>query len=111
VLTDVPRGAAAWREELFGPVAAIIPVRSERAAITAANASPFGLGAAVFTRDVDRGRRIARDELEAGCCVVNTFVASDPRLPFGGILNSGYGRELGREGIREFVNLKSVVVA
>jgi succinate-semialdehyde dehydrogenase/glutarate-semialdehyde dehydrogenase len=111
VLTDVPRGAAAWREELFGPVAAIIPVRSERAAITAANASPFGLGAAVFTRDLDRGRRIARDELEAGCCVVNTYVASDPRLPFGGILNSGYGRELGREGIREFVNLKSVVVA
>lgn len=111
VLTDVPRGAAAWREELFGPVAAIIPVRSERAAITAANATPFGLGAAVFTRDVARGRRIARDALDAGSCAVNTFVTSDPRVPFGGINDSGYGRELGRAGIREFVNLKSVVVA
>ncbi len=111
VLTDVRRGSPAWREELFGPVAAIIPVRDERAAIRAANATTFGLGAAVFTRDVARGRRIARDELAAGSVAVNALVASDPRLPFGGIGESGHGRELGREGIREFVNVKSVVVA
>ncbi len=111
VLTDVRRGMPAWREELFGPVAAIIPVRDERAAIRAANASVFGLGAAVFTRDVERGRRIARDELHAGACAVNDFVRSDPRLPFGGIRESGFGRELAGEGIRAFVNIKSVVIA
>lgn len=111
VLTDVRRGMAAWREELFGPVAAIIPVRDERAAIQAANATVFGLGAAVFTRDLERGRRIARDELQAGTCSVNDYVRSDPRLPFGGIRESGFGRELAGEGIRAFVNIKSVVVA
>lgn len=111
VLTDVRRGMAAWREELFGPVAAIIPVRDERAAIRAANASVFGLGAAVFTRDAERGRRIARDQLQAGTCAVNDFVRSDPRLPFGGIRESGFGRELAGEGIRAFVNVKSVVIA
>ncbi len=111
VLDQVSRASPAWREELFGPVAAIIPVRDERAAIRAANATTFGLGAAVFTRDAARGRRIARDELRAGSCAVNGLVASDPRLPFGGIGESGHGRELGREGIREFVNVKSIVVA
>lgn len=111
VLTDVRRGMPAFAEELFGPVAAIIPVRDERAAIRAANATAFGLGAAVFTRDVDRGRRIAREALAAGTCTVNTYVKSDPRLPFGGIRDSGYGRELAGEGIRAFVNVKSVVVA
>lgn len=111
VLTDVQRGMAAWSEELFGPVAAIITVRDERAAIRAANATVFGLGSAVFTRDVARGRRIARDELAAGSAVVNGMVQSDPRLPFGGIGDSGYGRELAGEGIREFVNIKSVVVS
>jgi len=110
VLTDVRRGSPAWREELFGPVAAVIPVRDERAAIRAANATTFGLGAAVFTRDVERGRRIARDALAAGGVAVNAMVTSDPRLPFGGIGESGHGRELGRDGIREFVNVKSVVV-
>jgi succinate-semialdehyde dehydrogenase/glutarate-semialdehyde dehydrogenase len=111
VITGVRRGMAAWGEELFGPVAAVIPVRDERAAIRAANATAFGLGSAVFTRDVARGRRIARDELAAGTAVVNGLVQSDPRLPFGGIGDSGYGRELAGEGIREFVNIKSVVIA
>jgi len=111
VLTDVRKGMAAYTEELFGPVAAIIPVRNERAAIKAANDSVFGLGAAVFTRDTERGERIAREELAAGSCFVNALVRSDPRLPFGGIKESGYGRELGREGIREFVNLKTVYLA
>jgi succinate-semialdehyde dehydrogenase/glutarate-semialdehyde dehydrogenase len=111
VLTDVRKGMAAFDEELFGPVAAIIPVRNEKAAIRAANDSVFGLGAAVFTADVERGRRIATDDLEAGACFVNGFVRSDPRLPFGGIKESGYGRELSHYGIREFVNIKSVWVA
>jgi succinate-semialdehyde dehydrogenase/glutarate-semialdehyde dehydrogenase len=111
VLGDVRPGMPAYDEELFGPVAAIIGVRDEAEAIHVANDSPFGLGAAVFTRDLERGRRIATSEIEAGCCFVNGFVKSDPRLPFGGIKQSGYGRELGQYGIRELVNIKTVVVA
>jgi succinate-semialdehyde dehydrogenase/glutarate-semialdehyde dehydrogenase len=111
VLTDVGRGMPAYREELFGPVAAIIPVKNERAAIRVANDSVFGLGAAVFTRDLERGERIAADDLQAGSCFVNALVRSDPRLPFGGIRESGYGRELSRQGILEFVNVKAVYVA
>ena len=111
VLTDVAPGMPAYDEELFGPVAAVIPARDETDAIRIANDSVFGLGAAVFTTDVERGLRIARDALEAGACFVNTFVRSDPRLPFGGIRDSGYGRELAGEGIREFVNVKTVYAA
>ncbi|GIU84949.1 MAG: succinate-semialdehyde dehydrogenase [Acidimicrobiales bacterium] len=111
VLTDVGPGMPAYEEELFGPVAAIIPVRDEEEAVRVANDSPFGLGAAVFTRDVAKGRRIAAEQLEAGSCFVNTFVRSDPRLPFGGVKESGYGRELSVVGIREFVNVKTVYVA
>ena len=110
VLTDVKRGMPAYGEELFGPVAAIIPVRNEKAAIRVANDSVFGLGAAVFTRDILRGTEIATRELEAGSCFVNGLVKSDPRLPFGGIKQSGYGRELSHFGIREFVNVKTVWV-
>lgn len=110
VLTDVPKGAPAYEEELFGPVAAIIPVRDEAEAIQVANDTVFGLGAAVFTRDEARGERIAHAELEAGCCFVNDFVRSDPRLPFGGVKESGYGRELSIFGIREFVNIKTVFI-
>jgi succinate-semialdehyde dehydrogenase/glutarate-semialdehyde dehydrogenase len=110
VLTDVRKGMAAADEEVFGPVAAVIPVRDEAEAIAVANDSQFGLGAAVFTRDLARGERIARHELQAGCCIVNDFVRSDPRLPFGGVKESGYGRELGVFGIREFVNIKDVCV-
>lgn len=110
VLTDVPKGAPAYEEELFGPVAAVIPVRDEAEAIQVANDTVFGLGAAVFTRDEARGERIAREALEAGCCFVNDFVRSDPRLPFGGVKESGYGRELSVFGIREFVNIKTVFV-
>jgi succinate-semialdehyde dehydrogenase / glutarate-semialdehyde dehydrogenase len=111
VLTDVAKKMPAYEEELFGPVAAVIPVKDERAAIRAANDSRFGLGAAVFTRDLERGERIARDRLDAGACFVNAYVRSDPRLPFGGIKESGYGRELSHFGIREFVNVKAVYVA
>ena len=111
VLTDVRKGMPAYNEELFGPVAAIIPVQNERQAIRVANDSVFGLGAAVFTNDLDRGERIATTEIEAGACFVNTFVKSDPRLPFGGIKESGYGRELSHYGIKEFVNVKTVYIA
>ena len=109
VLAGVRPGMPAYEEELFGPVASIFPARDEADAVRIANDSIFGLGAAVFTRDVARGERVAR-ELEAGCTFVNTLVASDPRLPFGGIKQSGYGRELGTYGIKEFVNLKTVYV-
>jgi len=110
VLADVASGMPAYDEELFGPVAAIIAAKDEAEAIAIANDSVFGLGAAVFTQDVARGERIAATELEAGCCFVNAFVKSDPRLPFGGIKESGYGRELSHYGIREFVNIKTVYV-
>ena len=110
VLTDVAPGMPAYDDELFGPVAAIIPVADEDEAIRVANDSPFGLGAAVFTRDRARGEEIAARRLEAGCCFVNAFVKSDPRLPFGGVKESGYGRELGAYGIKEFVNVKTVYV-
>jgi succinate-semialdehyde dehydrogenase/glutarate-semialdehyde dehydrogenase len=111
VLADIVPGMPAWDEELFGPVAAVIAARDERQAVAIANGTSFGLGAAVFSADVERAERIARDELEAGACFVNAFVRSDPRLPFGGIKESGYGRELGAFGIREFVNVKTVWVA
>jgi succinate-semialdehyde dehydrogenase/glutarate-semialdehyde dehydrogenase len=110
VLTDVAKGMPAYDDELFGPVAAIIPVRDEEEAIRVANDSVFGLGAAVFTGDAARGEEIAARQLEAGCCFVNAFVRSDPRLPFGGVKESGYGRELGQYGIKEFVNIKTVYV-
>lgn len=110
VLTEVKKGIPAYEEELFGPVAAIIPVKDEEEAIRVANDTVFGLGAAVFTEDVERGERIATTELEAGCCFVNASVRSDPRLPFGGVKESGYGRELSNYGIKEFVNIKTVFV-
>jgi succinate-semialdehyde dehydrogenase/glutarate-semialdehyde dehydrogenase len=111
VLTNVAPGMPAYDEELFGPVAAVLRARDEADAIRIANDTNFGLGAAVFTKDRERGERIAREELEAGACFVNAFVKSDPRLPFGGIKESGHGRELGVFGIREFVNVKTVYVA
>ena len=111
ILTDVGPGMPAYDEELFGPVASVIPVRGEAEAIRVANDTIFGLGAAVFTQDLEKGTRIAAQELEAGACFVNAFVRSDPRLPFGGIKESGYGRELSPFGILEFVNIKTVWVA
>jgi succinate-semialdehyde dehydrogenase/glutarate-semialdehyde dehydrogenase len=109
VLTDVRKGMPAFDEEVFGPVAAVVPVADEEAAVRAANDTTFGLGAAVFTRDLQRGQRVAA-RLEAGNVFVNSHVQSDPRLPFGGVKESGYGRELGEFGIREFVNVKTVWV-
>jgi len=110
VLTDVVKGMPAFDQELFGPVAAVVSVPDEEAAIAAANDSPFGLGAAVFTRDLARGEEIARERLEAGLTFVNASVRSDVTLPFGGVKDSGFGRELGVWGARSFVNVKTVWV-
>ena len=110
ILGNVKKGMPVFDEEIFGPVAAVVKVRDEKEAIQMANDSVFGLGAAVFTRDVERGEQIAREELKAGSAFVNALVKSDPRLPFGGVEQSGYGRELGIFGIREFVNIKAIYI-
>ncbi len=110
VLAEVKKGMPAYDEEIFGPVAALIKVDDEKEAVKVANDTNFGLGAAVFTADEERGKRIAEKELQAGNCFVNAFVKSDPRLPFGGIKESGYGRELSPLGIKEFVNIKTVYI-
>jgi succinate-semialdehyde dehydrogenase/glutarate-semialdehyde dehydrogenase len=110
VLSGIKKGMPAYDEELFGPVAAILTAKNAEHAIELANDTTFGLGAAIFTRDVEKGEEIARTRLQAGSCFVNSLVKSDPRLPFGGINQSGYGRELGLFGIHEFVNIKTVYV-
>jgi succinate-semialdehyde dehydrogenase/glutarate-semialdehyde dehydrogenase len=111
LLTEVTKGMAVYHEETFGPVAAVIAAHDLDDAVRIANDTEFGLGAAIFTSDVELGEQVARDRLRAGACFVNAFVASDPRLPFGGIKSSGYGRELSDIGMKEFLNAKAVVVA
>ena len=110
ILESVKPGMPAYDEELFGPVASVIQVKDEKEAIKVANDTVFGLGAAIFTSNIKMGENIAEMQLDAGCCFVNDFVKSDPRLPFGGIKESGYGRELSSQGIKEFMNAKTVVV-
>ncbi|MCK5724755.1 MAG: aldehyde dehydrogenase family protein, partial [Gammaproteobacteria bacterium] len=107
ILDRVEPGMRAYHEELFGPVAIVIHARDEEDALRIANDSPFGLGSSVWTQDSARGEALAR-RVEAGCTFVNGMVKSDPRLPFGGIKNSGYGRELSQHGIREFTNAKTI---
>lgn len=109
VLTQVSSGSPAYADEIFGPVAAIIPADDEDAAIEIANDSTFGLGAAIFSRDIDKARQLAR-RVQAGNCFINDFVRSAPELPFGGIKDSGYGRELSHYGIKEFVNCKTIAI-
>lgn len=110
VLTNVNKGMAAYDEELFGPVAAIIEAKDDEDAIALANDSIYGLGGAIFSRDIERAEKIAEERLQAGSIFVNNFVSSDTRLPFGGIKQSGYGRELSYYAIREFVNIKTISV-
>jgi succinate-semialdehyde dehydrogenase/glutarate-semialdehyde dehydrogenase len=110
VLAGVRPGMAAYEEEVFGPVASVMEAKDEADAIRIANDSRFGLGSGVITRDLANGERIAAEELEAGMSFVNHNVRSDPRMPFGGVKESGYGRECGEFGIHEFVNIKSVLV-
>ena len=110
LIVNVTPGMPAFDDELFGPVAVVIAAKDEQQALELANQTKFGLGAAVFTADLEKGKKIATEVLEAGSCFVNDFVKSDPRLPFGGIKESGYGRELSEFGIHEFVNIKTVVV-
>jgi len=110
VLIDVKPGMPAFDEEIFGPVACIISVKDENEAIEMANNTIYGLGAAIFTEDLKKGEIIASTKLNAGLCAVNDFVKSDVRLPFGGSKQSGYGRELTAIGMKEFLNVKSVVI-
>ncbi len=107
VLDQVRSGMPAYMEELFGPVVAVIRVRDEKDALRVANDSRYGLGGSVWTQDIARGEAFAR-RMKCGCAFVNGMVKSDPRLPFGGIKASGYGRELSHHGIREFVNIKTL---
>lgn len=111
VLTGVKKGMPAHDEELFGPVAAVIAAANEAEAVSLANDSAFGLGAGIITADPARGEKLAVEAIEAGSVFVNAAVASHVKLPFGGIKNSGHGRELSHYGIKEFVNIKTVVVA
>ncbi len=110
VLAAVDKGMPAFDEETFGPVAAVVRAHDEDDAVRLANDSPFGLGASLWTASRERAERLA-SAIEAGSVFVNGLVKSDPRLPFGGIKRSGYGRELSEFGIREFVNVKSVWIA
>lgn len=111
ILVNVKKNMLTYEDEIFGPVFTIITAKNKEYAIKIANDSVFGLGAAIFTKNIKEGERIAREEIQSGSCFVNTMVKSDPRLPFGGINQSGYGRELAVFGIREFVNIKTVLVS
>lgn len=107
ILTGVKEGMPAYHEELFGPVAVFYTAKNEDEAVATANDSPFGLGASLWTRDIENARRLAR-KIESGSVFINNIVASHPKAPFGGIKSSGYGRELSYAGLREFMNIKTI---
>ena len=111
LIAGVKPGMVAFDEEIFGPVFSLTMAENEKDAINLANNSSFGLGAAIFTNDIERGRNIAKTKINAGACFVNDFVKSDPRVPFGGVKESGYGRELSIHGMMEFVNIKTVSIS
>ena len=109
ILTDIAAANPAYKQEFFGPVALFFRVADEAAAIALANESPFGLGGSVFSQDIERGKRVAR-QIDTGMVFINSSAVSSPELPFGGVKNSGYGRELSGAGIQEFVNKKLIRV-
>lgn len=111
ILTEVKHGMVAYHQELFGPVASVIRVKDLEEAVKVANDSDFGLGGGIFSSNIELATRVAREEVDTGAIVVNGFTKSDPRLPFGGVKQSGYGRELSHFGLYEFLNIKSVSVA
>lgn len=110
ILLNITENSPSFQEELFGPVICLSAARDENDALELANNSNFGLAGAIFTRDLEKGERLAREVIQAGTCAVNSLVSSDPRLPFGGIKDSGFGRELSREGLREFMNIKTIII-
>ena len=110
LISGVTPGMPGFDEEIFGPVFSVITANDNNHAITLANKTEFGLGAAIFTKDIKYGEMIAKNQIQSGACFINDFVKSDPRLPFGGVKMSGYGRELSSYGLMEFVNIKTVVV-
>lgn len=110
ILSGVKKGMPAYDEELFGPVASLITVKDKEEAIQIANDTPYGLGAAIFTQNYDLGEKLALHDLIAGNCFINDMVKSDVRLPFGGVKESGFGRELSHMGIKEFVNIKTIFI-
>lgn len=107
VLGDVVKGMPVYDEEVFGPIAPIIIVKDETEALQIANDTPYGLGSTIYTKDIEKAKKMAL-KIEAGNVFINGFVRSDPRIPFGGIKHSGYGRELSSYGIKEFVNIKNI---
>jgi len=109
ILTDIDKANPAYMQEFFGPVALFFRVADEDAAVALANDSPFGLGGSIFTQDIERGKRLAR-RIDTGMVFINSGAMSSPELPFGGVKNSGYGRELSGAGIQEFVNKKLIRV-
>lgn len=111
LLTQVTHDSLANQQEIFGPIVTLFPVENEEQAIALANQSQYGLGAGIFTQRLDHGHHIAQTQLQAGACTINCCVSSDPNFPFGGIKQSGFGRELGQEGVKAFVNIKSVIQA
>lgn len=110
LLTNVQKGMPAYEEELFGPVAVIIKAKNTEDAINIANASQFGLGGGIFSKDTENAKDIAINKFDSGACFINDYVKSNPKLPFGGVKESGYGRELAHHGIKEFVNIKTVCI-
>ncbi|MBF0301393.1 MAG: aldehyde dehydrogenase family protein, partial [Oligoflexia bacterium] len=108
ILTNVKKGMPAYNQEFFGPVMSIIHYSTEKEALMLSNDTSFGLGAAIFSKNIKYARNIAINSIESGSVFINDFVKSDPRLPFGGVKESGYGRELSYFGIREFVNIKTI---
>jgi len=111
VLTDCRPGTPARDDELFGPVASVIRARDDADAMRIANESRYGLGGGIFSADTDRAARLARDEFDTGMVRINTFGAADPNMPFGGVKDSGFGREHGGFGMKEFVNVKSIFLS